>query len=183
MAESLESYFQLSPVQLWQALQANPRALMNLKGAVAEEHLRLYLDALHQRGIIEQYIRGVEGQPDFTVLHRNQQIRIECKNVESPKSQADRQRLIRVTIDFQKTRNQLGGRHLRYYHRSEFDIVAACLFNRTGRWEFVYARTGAFREHPDFPGLGHLHHRLVLIEDGELLSGWTPDLVSLLGSG
>lgn len=180
MPGNLESYFGLSVEQLFQVILDNPRCLMNVKGAVAEAHLRLLLDGLKEEGVISGFTIGGEGKPDFAVAYAKRAILIECKNVEKAKNRANQQSLVSVTIDFKKTRNQLGGKHLRYYRRDEFDIVAACLFNRTNEWRFVYARTATFAEHPDFPGLGHLHDKLLVMRDGELLPHWTPDLAALL---
>lgn len=57
-----------------------------------------------------------------------------------------------VSIDFQRTRNSLSrqdpdrrgritdGRESRVYRPDEIDIIAACLFARTLRWEFVFCR-------------------------------------------
>lgn len=153
---------------------------MNVKGAVAEEHLRLRLEEVQSRGVISGYSVGGEGQPDFTIDMNGRRIRIECKNVQQAKNKANRGGLVLVTVDFKKTRNQLRGKHLRFYRREEFDIVAACMLNRTGRWDFVYAPTATFPEHPDYPGLGHLHDKLVVMRDGELLPNWTANFETVL---
>lgn len=55
---------------------------MNVKGAVAEEHLRLLLKSLKDKGAVDEYTIGGEGQPDFTVHHDGHQTTLECKNVE-----------------------------------------------------------------------------------------------------
>ena len=153
---------------------------MNVKGAVAEEHLRLVLDSLQARGTIESYTIGGEGKPDFAVRHGGRILQLECKNVQKAKNKENQQTLALVTIDFKKTRNQLGGKHLRFYRRDEFDIVAACMFNRTQDWRFAFARTDTFLEHPEHPGLGHLHDKVVVMRESQLLPNWTSDLVSLL---
>jgi len=62
-------------------------------------------------------------------------------------------------LETQKTRNQkqlkegqeeqeLQVRGTRWYKVTEFDMVAACLFNQTGRWEFFFARTVDLKRHP-----------------------------------
>jgi len=180
VTETLESYFGLTADELFKAILGNPRCLMNVKGAVAEEHLRLLIEHLRVQGVIDGYTVGGEGQPDFALSYRGRTLHTECKNVQKAKNIANQESLALVTIDFKKTRNQLGGKHLRFYHRDEFDIVAACLFNRTQQWRFVFARTDAFPEHPAHPGLGHLHDKLEVMRDGALLPGWTDDLASLL---
>jgi hypothetical protein len=137
VADSLESYFGLSADELFRAILGNPRCLMNVKGAVAEEHLRLQIEALIEKGIISSYTRGGEGQPDFFLNYQDRRLILECKLVQKAKNEANRRALVEVTIDFKKTRNQQGGPHLRFYRKEEFDIVGACLFNRTGEWHFV----------------------------------------------
>lgn len=176
----LERYFGLSADRLFDVIRANPRCLMNVKGAVAEEHLRLEIEGLKAQGVVDSYTIGGEGKPDFTLEHDGRRTVVECKDVEKAKNKANREALVSVTIDFKKTRNQLQGKHLRFYHRTEFDIVAACLFNRTGEWRFVFAPTSSFAEHPDHPGLGHLSDKLVVMREGRLLPNWNGNLETLL---
>ncbi|MBI2760140.1 MAG: hypothetical protein HYX51_01775 [Chloroflexi bacterium] len=181
MADEVDSYFGLSAADLLRVILSNPRCAMNVRGAVAEEHFRLRLEDLKRRRVIAGYTVGGEGKPDFAVDVNGHIVLVEVKNVEQAKNPANRTSLVRVTIDFKKTRNQLGGKHLRFYHRSEFDVVAACIFNRTGTWDFAYARTASFAEHAAHPGLGHLHDKLVVMQNGQLLPAWTTDLGALLG--
>lgn len=180
MADDLENYFGLSADRLLRVILENPRCLMNVKGAVAEEHLRLLLKSLKDKGAVDEYTIGGEGQPDFTVHHDGHQTTLECKNVEKAKNVANRTALALVTIDFKKTRNQLGGKPLRFYRRETFDVVAACLFNRTNEWRFVFAPTSSFTEHPEYAGLGYLHDKLVVMKDGQILPNWTGNLEALL---
>lgn len=48
----------------------------------------------------------------------------------------------RIFIDLKKTRDHQAEnkKRERFYHIKEFDIIAVCLFARTMRWEFLYAR-------------------------------------------
>ena len=39
----------------------------------------------------------------------------------------------------------------RFYRPEQFDVVAACLYPVTGRWEFRYRRTAAMERHPTHP--------------------------------
>lgn len=49
-----------------------------------------------------------------------------------------------LSIDFQRTRNATNdgdtGTKNRFYRVGEVDIVAVCLFSRTLKWEFIYAK-------------------------------------------
>ncbi len=182
MPSDVEDYFGLTPYELLRVILNNPRCLMNVKGAVAEEHLRQYIERLKAAGAVDDYTIGGEGQPDFALLHHGRRTLLECKNVEKAKSRANREALVRVTIDFKKTRNQLTGKQGRFYARSEFDIVGACLFNRTGEWRFAFALTRSFDEHPSYAGQGLLSDKLIVMRDGALLPNWTGAIAGLLRS-
>jgi len=50
-----------------------------------------------------------------------------------------------MSIDFQRTRNsQDDSNSTRLYYVNEIDIVAACLFPRTLKWSFLFAKTTYF---------------------------------------
>ena len=71
-----------------------------------------------------------------------------------------------VSIDFQRTRNSRDGKDgsnqksQRFYPVKEVDIVAACLFSRTLKWEFVFAASSDLDRHPSFRS--RLHNNMVL---------------------
>lgn len=56
-----------------------------------------------------------------------------------------------LTIDFQRTRNSTDGdgdnRRQRLYRTDEIDIVGACLFSRTMRWQFIFGHSSQFAIH------------------------------------
>ena len=60
-----------------------------------------------------------------------------------------------LSIDFQRTRNaateESESEKNRLYRVGEIDAVAACLFTRTKRWEFIYATTEHFAIHNKYP--------------------------------
>jgi len=75
---------------------------------------------------------------------------LECKNVRSGANPKGFQGDFRVEI--QKTRNQLvGGVSLRGYRADDFEVLAACLFNRTGIWDYVFVESGRLARRPNFP--------------------------------
>lgn len=143
---ALEQRFQMPAREILDVVLNNNRTLMNLKGAIAEEHLKRQLDALARQGQIEDFAPiDADGKPDFWVQFRGRRLYIECKNVlqQRPKqlsSKRMRKADDRIKVDFWRTRNQgaSGDRYGRYYAEGEFDVLAACLFNRTGEWMFRY---------------------------------------------
>ncbi len=44
-------------------------------------------------------------------------------------------------LEVQKTRNSKDGSNTRSYRIDEFDLVAACLFNQVGKWDYLFAAT------------------------------------------
>ena len=71
-----------------------------------------------------------------------------------------------VSIDFQRTRNSrdlADGKNQkgqRFYRYNEVDVVAACLFSRTLKWEFVFAASKDVDCHPKFRT--RIHNRMIL---------------------
>lgn len=60
-----------------------------------------------------------------------------------------------LSIDFQRTRNSRGsgeddGKAGRFYKKGEIDVLAACLFNRTLTWEFIFCPENNFPIHDSF---------------------------------
>jgi hypothetical protein len=88
-----------------------------------------------------------DGQPDFEITERDGgRFTIECKNCSpQPYENGD------FKVEVQKTRASASDRASRYYRVDQFDIVAACLFAPTKRWEFVFKATRRLDRHPDFP--------------------------------
>jgi hypothetical protein len=227
--ERLKLLCGLSPNELADVLENNPRAYMAVKGAVAEKHLQLIFDSfLEQRKIHSYKVAESDFDKDFYVkLLNGKEVIIECKNVqvlplnsksnllsyfyylqESKKlvqeidisnldnfllkdlkliykglpqklresgiaryefsaqkmkihsinhpdflSQFDKNPL---TIDFQRTRNSTEissdepSKAGRFYRLDEIHLVAACLFSRTMKWEFIFGSKNAFDIHPKY---------------------------------
>ena len=103
----------LSADDLADTIEANPRAYMNLKGAVAEKHLSIYLQALLEQKNIDSYRCGLgDFEKDFYVQVRGRRkpVVIECKNVQvinlsNMKSKS-------LYLDFLRERNFLSDEHL-----------------------------------------------------------------------
>ncbi len=60
-----------------------------------------------------------------------------------------------LSIDFQRTRNSTDNegdnRRGRLYEVGEIDVVGACLFSRTLKWEFIYGLASGFATHDKYP--------------------------------
>ena len=104
---------------------------------------------------------------DFDVtLADGTALRVECKNA-SPKTSAPGG----FRVEVQKTRASKGDPASRFYPVDSFDVVAACLFSATGRWQFRFGRTARMTRHRDFPD------RLAPIEN--ITADWPDDLTRL----
>lgn len=82
-----------------------------------------------------------------------------------------------ITIDLQRTRNSTSGdvKRGRYYQVGEIDIIAACLFSRTTRWEFLYAKAADLDKHAFYTD--RYSNKIKLNSDV-----WTSDLRGMLQS-
>lgn len=117
------------------ALENGFRARADLKGKLAELFMSRHLDGLERDNVIDRYEWfDADGVPDFTVWWQDgSSIQVEVKNVRSGKG--------KLRAETQKTRASRGDPMSRYYRVDHFEIVAACLFNATGQWDYVFARS------------------------------------------
>ena len=173
----LESQFGLPASDILNVIKQHNRCLISVRGAIAEEHLRRGLVQLQQQRAIEGFEQmDRDGYPDFEVRFSGQTFLIECKNVEKQKTQSPNER---ITVDFQRTRNQRLGPERRFYKPDEFDILAACLWNRTGRWTFVYVATKHLPQHPLYSD--RIYNRVVVpLADDRPASPWSESLTDIL---
>ncbi|HEY1350495.1 MAG TPA: hypothetical protein VGF67_12805 [Ktedonobacteraceae bacterium] len=173
----LEVEFGLSASEILDSINRRNRCKIAVRGAIAEAHLYRYLKDLSDKGLIDAFEDfDQDGHPDCSVTFASHTFLIECKNAEKEQHPASR-----ITIDFQRTRNQKADPSGRFYSPDEFDIVAACLWNRTREWRFCFAATRSLPTHPHYP------HRLsnhVLVDSGDLVSEtqriWLHSLPDLL---
>ena len=117
------------------ALENGFRARADLKGKLAELFMSRHLDELQRSGWLDRYEWfDADGVPDFKLfLTDSRLLTLEVKNVRSGAGP--------LRVESQKTRASRGDPMSRYYRADHFDILAACLYNRTGRWEYAFART------------------------------------------
>lgn len=172
----LEQAFQMPASKILDVVLKNNRCLMNLKGAIAQEHLARHLRKLKERGSIKDFKQiDIDGQPDFVVQYRRRSYKMECKNVQKEPKGKNKS----ITIDFWNTRYQkTQGPISRFYHESEFEILAACLFNRTKEWKFVFIRTSVLPRHPDDPQ--RFSNRVSLDQGTSYGAHWTGNLKAVL---
>jgi hypothetical protein len=125
----LERLFGLDAATILDIVDANFRLGVAVRGSVAEHHLGQLLardPAVAAREAIDQ-----DGQPDFRVhLRDGRTVTIECKN-----ALRETYKTGDAKVETQKTRDSGAGRK---YAFDAFDIVAACLFSVTGRWDFKF---------------------------------------------
>src|SRR5262245_56627169 len=131
----LEIKFNAPAWDILSAVERGFRAQVDVKGKLAEWFLFRQLVELEKTGVITRIEwRDKDGIPGFLVDLHATQLQMECKNVRS-----GTERFIDAyKVEIQKTRNHIGGGPARGYKLDEFDILAACLFNQSGIWEYLY---------------------------------------------
>lgn len=131
----VERMLSASARDILDALENGFRARADLKGKLAELFMSRYLDGLQRDGTIDRYEWfDQDGVPDFTIWFPDgMKIQLEVKNVRSGRGP--------LRAETQKTRASRSDPMSRYYRVDHFDILAACLFNATGRWDYVFARS------------------------------------------
>jgi hypothetical protein len=142
----LEEQLNADAADILSAIQNGFRAIIDVKGKLAEYFLERELARLRQHGIISDYHwSDKDGEPDFWIDHKGSRLKMECKNIRSKE-------LFRLPpsykVELQKTRNSKDGTNTRGYKRNEFDILAACIFNHTKRWEYLFICTSKLAIRP-----------------------------------
>jgi len=149
----MEEEFDLSSEEILEIIAARSRLTTAVRGGVAEHHLQRHLDA--DPDVISAKLIDRDGEPDFDVaLADGRRELVECKNV-SPNTYADGT----PKVEVQKTRSQRDPAG-RFYVPNQFDVVAACLYAVTGRWEFRFKATASMDRHPQHPGRLAVLHRV-----------------------
>lgn len=141
----LEEQFALTSEQILDIIGGRNRLSVAVRGGVAEYHLEHLLETSPDIAAVERL--DVDAMHDFNVILADGRLmRVECKNA-SPKTSASGD----FKVEVQKTRVSKGDPASRFYPIDGFDVVAACLFSPTGRWEFRYGLTSRMTRHKDFP--------------------------------
>jgi hypothetical protein len=157
------------------------RAQIDVKGKLAELYIYKRLLMLAKRHLIAN-LKWIDsdGQPDFTLMYKGQPFRIECKNVRGKDALYRRGDYKGFSqVELQKTRTGIDsktGSNTRRYNASHFDILAACLFNQTGRWEFLFIASSALERREDNPALLKIFQPVPRAPQG----AWQEDILSVL---
>jgi len=141
----LEKQFELSSEQILDIIGGRNRLAVAVRGGVAEHHLERYLSDHPDVVALERL--DADAQHDFNVWFSDEEmIRVECKNA-SPNRYASGD----FKVEVQKTRASKDDPASRFYKSTAFDVVAACVYSSTGKWEFRFGRTDEMHPHTDFP--------------------------------
>lgn len=161
----LEEKFRLTSEQILDIIEGRNRLAVAVRGGVAEYHLEHLL--IDSTGVARVDRLDVDAKHDFDVtMADGRSLRIECKNA-SPKTTRDGQ----FKVEVQKTRASQGDPASRFYAVDAFDVVAACVYSATGRWEFKFGRTTSMARHSRYPD------RLAAVQT--ITDAWTDDLANL----
>ena len=137
---ALEKLWNATAWDILSAIEHGFRAQVDVKGKLAEFYLFQKLRSLEADGAVRDLVwHDKDGQPDFQISYQGRHFRVECKNVRSP--QKARPDPASAKVELQKTRNSKAGEPTRGYKRDEFEILCACLFNFTGKWEYLFIAT------------------------------------------
>ncbi len=173
----LEKLLNADANDIMSAIQAGNRAIVDVKGKLAEYFLDKHLKRLKQDGIISSYLwSDKDGQPDFEVIYKERELKIECKNIRS-KELFSNPRAYKVEL--QKTRNSKDGTNTRGYRVDEFNILAACLFNHTRKWEYYFSYTLDLERRSEERGFLKIMQP-VPFEENQI---WSTKLVDIMNRG
>jgi hypothetical protein len=154
----LEKKFNASAWDILSAVERGFRAQVDVKGKLAEWFLFKILEEMRAAGTFTAVDwTDEDSKPDFHLVGPGFDLRLECKNLRSPstrkgKAVTERYKDGSYKLETQKTRSQKSPTSgtqgaapkengTRLYKVTEFDVVAACLFNQTGKWEYYFTRT------------------------------------------
>lgn len=173
MTHPLENIINAPAKDIMDAILAGFRTQIDIKGKLAELYLyRLLLD-LEKRGIISnvEWLDS-DGQPDFRIRYNNVPVIIECKNLRNESYKA----IPSYKVEIQKTRNSKDGTNTRSYRVNHFDILAVCLFNQTGKWEFVFINVKDLEKVDGHPEILKIMQRVPI----EVCGPWKGDILKVL---
>jgi hypothetical protein len=151
---SLETNFDLSAHDILDIIHTRMRLEVAVKGGVAEHHLERRLGA--DSAVAHVARMDQDGQPDFAIqMTDGLRLLVECKNA-SPERYSNGD----IKVEVQKTRATRDDPAGRLYRPDQFDVVAACLYSVTRKWEFRYKRTALMDRHAKHPDRLAATHRV-----------------------
>jgi len=147
----LEKKLNASARDILDAIASGFRAQVDVKGKLAELYLFRTFQGLQRQGIIsELQWSDADGQPDFLLSYRGGPLTVQCKNVRSGGQRCRGAETGSFRVELQRTRGGIDpktGEKTRLYRPDEFDVVAVCLFNQKGVWQYVYAAARDLARH------------------------------------
>lgn len=160
--DSLSEELDLTPDEIMAMIRDAPYLKRAVRGTAAEKHLFNLLKAVPGVTHIEH-----DKGSDIVLRYRGVPLNIECKNVlwTTLKNNVPR-------VDFQRTRTSKADPCSRFYSPSDFQVVAACLHARTGKWEFRSILSSRLDPHRTCPGK--------LSSSVQVDDRWSPDAGSVL---
>jgi hypothetical protein len=172
----LEDLLNADASDILSSIQKGHRAIVDVKGKLAEYYLDKKLAALKNQKVIEDYRwSDKDGQPDFFIDHRGKHLKMECKNVRSGDAYCKNGQYM---VEIQKTRNSKDGTNTRGYRVAEFDILAVCLFNQTKQWEYQFIVTRNLEKRPEDKKI----LKIMQSVPSKSTSPWLTDLLEALNS-
>lgn len=116
----VEELLNASASDILSAIQRGFRALVDVKGKLAEYFLFQKLERLREQRVIESVEwLDRDGQPDFVIGVGERTLRVECKNVRSG-AEGRYRNAEGYKVELQKTRNSKDGTPTRGYRIGEF---------------------------------------------------------------
>ena len=135
----IERMLSVSAHDILDALDNGSRARAELKGKLAELFAGRYLDGLQMRGVIDLYEwQDSVDEPTFVVWPRG-------GPAMTVKVQSVRPGIGPLRIETQRLGATIKDPMSRHYRVDEFDVVAACLYELTGEWTYIFARANELR--------------------------------------
>ena len=176
----VENLFNASARDILEAISQGFRTRADVKGKLAELHLSRILRDLQARKVVSRVRwNDADDEPDFELTFERERIRIECKNTRSGEQYKRGRHAGWYKAEFQKTRrgiDPITGGNTRSYAVDRFDLVAVCLFNQTGRWEFLFSSARDLVRRPDNPNLLQVMQPVPKEPTGV----WSRDIISVL---
>ena len=168
----VEDLLNASAADILSAIHRGFRSVVDVKGKLAEYFLSQKLEELRKHRVIESVEwLDKDGQPDFFIRVGGRTLRVECKNVRSGENGLYRNPKA-YKVELQKTRNSKDGTPTRGYRIEEFDVLAACLFNQTHEWEYLYIATRRLERRPGMTDFLVIMQRVPLRAEGP----WRADM-------
>jgi hypothetical protein len=176
LVHELEDLLKAPASDIMEAILKGFRARVDVKGKLAELYLHRYLKDLEDNGVIQSLEwRDKDGLPDFAFKFKRKGYQMECKNL---RNEVYRKPVISYKVEIQRTRNSKDGINTRSYRVDYFDILAACTFNQTGKWDFIFIRADDLEIVSDNPELLKIMQRVPT----EIIGPWKRDLIDVLNS-